>query len=457
MKTVFALLIWMFVCFSYSQTIKLTSFASGFTKPVEIAHPNNDSRLFVAEQGGKIKIVNPNGTTNVTPFLTLTTATISSGGERGLLGLAFHPNYVTNGYFYVNYTNTSGNTIIARYSVSTDANIADASSSTILLTINQPFNNHNGGSIKFGPDGLLYIGMGDGGGANDPGNRSQNINDNLGKMLRIDVDSDSPYGIPPTNPYVGIAGNDEIWAIGLRNPWKFSFNRLNGDLWISDVGQNAIEEINRTKSPLPLTQNYGWRCYEGTAAFITAGCVPVENLTMPFAEYNHNSGACSITGGYEYTGTTFPNFAGKYFFADYCSNKIGILTVENASYVWTSAFAGTNFSTFGEDVNGELYIAGVTNGIVYKIEDATLSINSFSKNNLELYPNPVTSEFTIKANSIQFPSTLQVTDVLGKVVLITALQSNTATIKTTSLQKGMYIVTIKEKTGSIRNTKLIIK
>jgi len=257
-----------------AQTVGLQSFASGFSSPVEIAHPPNDARLFVVQQSGLIRILNPNGTINTTPFLTLTTSTILSGGERGLLGLAFHPNYATNGYFYVNYTRAGdGATVIARYSVSSDPNIADASSGTVLLTVAHPFSNHNGGSIKFGSDGYLYIGMGDGGSGGDPGNRAQNINENLGKMLRLDVDSASPYGIPATNPYVGIEGNDEIWAIGLRNPWKFSFNRLNGDLWIADVGQNAIEEINKVAAPLPNTGlNFGWRCYEGNVAYNTTDC-----------------------------------------------------------------------------------------------------------------------------------------------------------------------------------------
>jgi len=203
MKKLFILASVFLTSFGFTQTVGLQSFATGFTSPVEITHPVNDTRLFVVQQGGIIKIVNSDGTVNATPFLTLTSATISSGGERGLLGLAFHPNFATNGYFYVNYTNTAGNTVIARYTVSsTDPTVANASSATILLTVNQPFSNHNGGTIKFGPDGYLYIGMGDGGGAGDTGNRAQNINENLGKMLRIDVDSASPYGIPPTNPYV---------------------------------------------------------------------------------------------------------------------------------------------------------------------------------------------------------------------------------------------------------------
>jgi glucose/arabinose dehydrogenase len=206
MKTIFTLFFSFLSLVSFSQTVGLSVFATGFSSPSEITHPVNDARLFIVQQGGIIKILNPNGVTNTTPFLTLTNATISTGGERGLLGMAFHPNYATNGFFYLNYTNTAGNTVIARYSVSANPDVADPAG-TIILTVDQPFSNHNGGSIKFGPDGYLYIGMGDGGSAGDPGNRAQNINENLGKMLRIDVDSASPYGIPPTNPYFGIDGN----------------------------------------------------------------------------------------------------------------------------------------------------------------------------------------------------------------------------------------------------------
>ena len=235
MKQLITFLTVLVVSFINAQSIGLTPFATGFTSPTDISHPFGDTRLFVVQQTGAIRVLNPNGTINATNFLTLTTATISNGSERGLLGLTFHPNYATNGYFYINYTNTAGNTVIARYSVSTaNPNVADPASATILLTITQPYSNHNGGSLKFGPDGYLYIGMGDGGSGGDPGNRAQNINENLGKILRIDVDSASPYGIPADNPYAGITGNDEIWAIGVRNPWKFDF-----DLHLQSINRHS--------------------------------------------------------------------------------------------------------------------------------------------------------------------------------------------------------------------------
>jgi glucose/arabinose dehydrogenase len=241
MKKILLLLTCLFAHVSYCQTIALNSFATGFTKPVDITHAG-DSRLFVVEQTGRIKILNSNGTTNTTPFLNLSALITTSGGEQGLLGLAFHPNYAINGFFFVNYTRASdGATVIAKYTVSANADIANTTG-TVLLTIAQPFSNHNGGNIKFGPDGYLYIATGDGGSGGDPGNRAQNQNELLGKMLRIDVNSTiAPfYTSPPTNPFVGVAGADEIWATGLRNPWKFSFDTANGNLWIADVGQNAF-------------------------------------------------------------------------------------------------------------------------------------------------------------------------------------------------------------------------
>lgn len=444
--------------FGHSQTIALQSFATSFNSPVEIANAG-DSRLFVVQQGGLIRILNSNGTVNATPFLNLSTI-ISSGGERGLLGLAFHPNYTTNGFFFVNYTNTSGNTVIARYSVSANPNIANTTG-TILMTINQPYTNHNGGSIKFGPDGYLYIGMGDGGSGGDPGNRAQNINENLGKMLRIDVNSTvAPfYTSPSTNPYVGVAGNDEIWARGLRNPWKFSFNRLNGDLWIADVGQNAFEELNRIQSPLPNTGlNFGWKCYEGNATYNTTGCNPANTMTFPFYQYPlYSNGTCSITGGYVYTGSTYPNLQNKYVFSDYCDNKIR--TIDNNGIVSTSVvFPNNDFVTFGEDYLGELYIAGISSGTIYKIIDTSLSNSEFDKMGFSLYPNPAKESFTIKSSDENLATKIDLFDLTGKLLLTKKLENSPEnTIATNSLSKGMYLVTLETKNGTSYTTKLIIE
>jgi glucose/arabinose dehydrogenase len=458
MKTILLFSLTMMSFFGQSQTITLQSFATGFDSPVEITNAG-DSRLFVVQKGGLIRILNSNGSINTTPFLNLSTL-ISSDGERGLLGLAFHPNYAANGYFFVNYTNTSGNTVIARYSVNSgNPDIANITG-TILMTISQPYTNHNGGSIKFGADGYLYIGMGDGGSGGDPGNRAQNINENLGKMLRIDVNSTiSPfYTSPATNPYVGVAGNDEIWAIGLRNPWKFSFNRLNGDLWIADVGQGAIEEINKIVNPLPNTGiNFGWRCYEGNSTYNTSGCAPSSTMTFPFAQYARSGGACSVTGGYFYTGSTYPNFQNKYFFTDYCDDKIRM--VNSAGVITTTtSFSGNNFVTFGEDMNGELYIAGISSGTIYKIIDSSLSSSDFENNGFSLYPNPAKESFTIKSSTSNLATKIDVIDLTGKLLFTKELSSIPEnTIATTALSKGIYLISVETTNGTNYTTKLIVE
>jgi len=459
MKKILLYISFLLSLFGKAQNIALQSFATGFNSPVEITNAG-DSRLFVVQKGGLIRILNSNGTINTTPFLNLSSI-ISSNGERGLLGLAFHPNYSTNGFFFVNYTNTSGNTVIARYSVSSGNPDIANSTGTILMTITQPFSNHNGGTIKFGPDGYLYIGMGDGGSSGDPGNRAQNINDNLGKMLRIDVNSNvAPYYTSPaTNPFVGNTGNDEIWAIGLRNPWKFSFNRLNGDLWIADVGQNAFEEINKTQSPLPNTGlNFGWRCYEGNATYNTSGCVAATSITFPVHQYAlYSDGTCSVTGGYVYTGATYPNFQNKYFFTDYCNDKIKMLN--SAGVITTStSFSGNNFTTFGEDINGELYIAGITSGTVYKIIDTSLNNSDFELNGFSIYPNPAKEYIVLRSNEINLGSKIDIFDVAGKLLISNKLNKNIEnTIATNSLSKGIYLVSVETIFGFNYRTKLIIE
>jgi glucose/arabinose dehydrogenase len=441
-----------------SQTISLQSIATGFASPVEITNAG-DSRLFVVQKGGLIRILNSDGTVNATPFLNLS-AFVSTNSERGLLGLAFHPNYATNGYFFVNYTNLAGNTVIARYTVNaSNPNIANTTE-TVLMTITQPFANHNGGTIKFGPDGYLYIGMGDGGSGGDPGNRAQNINENLGKMLRIDVNATAApfYSNPSSNPYVGVAGNDEIWAIGLRNPWKFSFNRLNGDLWIADVGQDAVEEINKVASPLPNSGiNFGWRCYEGNSTFITSGCAPSSAMSFPFIQYTRFGGACSVTGGYYYTGSAYPNFQNNYFFTDYCDNKIRM--VNNAGVITTTAaFSGNNFVTFGEDINGELYIAGITSGTVYKIIDSSLSNSNFNSERFSLFPNPAKGFFVIKSAEANLATKITLFDITGKLLFSKELTPNTENvIDTNLLAKGTYFVSVETTNGINYDTRVIVE
>jgi glucose/arabinose dehydrogenase len=471
MKT---LVITFFVFISYfglSQTISLQSFGTGFVSPVEITNAG-DSRLFVVQKGGLIRILNANGTVNSTPFLDLSSL-VSTNSERGLLGLAFHPNYATNGYFFVNYTNTAGNTVIARYSVNSgNPDIADTTG-TILMTISQPYSNHNGGSIKFGPDGFLYIGMGDGGSGGDPQGYSQNLsltNTNvaanpsriyLGKMLRIDVNSTAPglnYGFPSTNPFVNEAGKQEIWAIGLRNPWKFSFNRLNGDLWIADVGQDAVEEINKIVNPLPNTAiNFGWRCYEGNSNYNTSGCAASSTMTFPFVQYARFGGACSVTGGYFYSGSAYPNFQNKYFFTDYCDNKIRM--VNSAGVITTTtSFSGNNFVTFGEDMNGELYIAGITSGTIFKIIDSSLGTSEFENNDFSIYPNPAKGYFNIKSNASNLVTKIDVFDLTGKLLFSKKLNANPEnSFDTNLLSKGIYLVSIEATDGTNYSTKLVIE
>lgn len=455
MKTTTSIILFCIFNFTIGQTLNLQSFGTGFSSPVEITHAG-DSRLFVVEQTGRIKILNTNGTVNATSFLNVSTI-ISTGGERGLLGLAFHPNFTTNGYFFVNYTNTAGNTVIARYSVSANPDVANTTG-TILMTIAQPYSNHNGGSIKFGPDGYLYIAMGDGGSAGDPGNRAQNITENLGKMLRIDVNSTiTPFYInPPTNPYIGIAGNDEIWAIGLRNLWKFSFDKSNGDLWIADVGQGVFEEVNKV-SPTLANVNYGWRCLEANSVYENTGnCATITGTTAPLVAVNHNTGACSITGGYVYRGTTYPNLVGKYLFSDYCLGKIGITTSTGAT-TFSNTFSG-NFVSSGEDVAGELYISDISNGTIYKIVDTSLSNESFEKKLFTIYPNPAKDILFIDKSEGNYPSKIEIIDVNGQLVLQQeTVKINQNKIDISKLAKGLYFVTIKNDSNENSQYKLVIE
>jgi glucose/arabinose dehydrogenase len=293
--------------------------ASSLSYPVQVTHPGDDTdRLFIVEQSGKIKIV-ANGNILSQPFLNIQSL-IFFEGERGFLGLAFHPHYETNGFFYVNYTRAGdGATVIARYHVSADPNIADPNSALIIIVIPQPYSNHNGGQVAFGPDGYLYIGMGDGGSGGDPNNYAQNIEILLGKMLRINVDSGLPYTVPSDNPFVGKAGMDEIWALGLRNPWRFSFDSATGDLYIGDVGQAIWEEVDFQAAGTPGGVNFGWRCREGAHPYSSLPPCNDANflatLRDPITEYNHSEGY-SITGGFVYNGTAYPSMQGYYFFAD---------------------------------------------------------------------------------------------------------------------------------------------
>lgn len=442
---------------AFAQTIELEQVATGFSSISEIARDgSNSNKLYVVQQGGQIRILQENGTVNTTPFVTV--SPIRTGGEQGLLGLAFHPEYATNGYFYVYYVNNSGDIEIARYTRSTaNPEVADVTSRTILLTIPHPVNtNHNGGSMHFGADGYLYISTGDGGGSGDPNRNSQNTSQLLGKMLRLDVNvdgmTDTDYLIPATNPFINSGGAPEVWAYGLRNAWKFSLNRLNGDLWIADVGQNAVEEINKVTIATPGL-NFGWRCYEGNSVFNSTGCADSSTMTFPVAQYTHVNGMCSITGGYVYTGTEFTNMQNKYFFADYCGGSIGwINSTTPGDITWTPTF-NTNFTTFGEDNSGNLYVAGGNNGIIYKVTDATADAAQFEKKTVKVHPNPAKNEVFVTFNNEA--ATAIIYDMGGKRLIQQQLTKQANRIDTSSLQAGIYLMEINAGSNRMQQ-KLVI-
>jgi glucose/arabinose dehydrogenase len=288
--------------------------------------------------------------------------------ERGLLGLAFHPDYAENGLFYINYTDHNGHTVIARYQVSADnPNQADPASATMLLYVQQPYPNHNGGHMAFGPDGYLYVSLGDGGSGGDPEGHGQNLGSLLGKILRLDINAEEGYAIPENNPFVGNeAARPEIWAWGLRNVWRFSFDRATGDLYLADVGQDAWEEINFQAAASAGGENYGWNAYEGTHTY--SGASPASNAVMPILEYSHDGG-CSVTGGYVYRGEEIPALQGDYLYSDWCTGTIWVARPDNNGS-WSVAFSsesGRAVSSFGEDEAGELYLVD-HNGSVLRFE-----------------------------------------------------------------------------------------
>jgi len=363
--------------------------ATGFQGPIFATAPPNDfARLFVAEQGqagtARIKIVElATGTVRATPFLTLTG--VDAHDERGLLGLAFHPDYAVNGYFYVYLSNAPTSNVIRRYQVSSDANVADPSSAQTVILMSDPYDNHNGGWIAFGPDGYFYVATGDGGSQNDPLGHSQSIGTLLGKILRIDVDADGfpgdstkNYAIPASNPFAGLNGLDEIWHYGVRNPWRCSFDQATGDLYIGDVGQNNEEEISFQSASSAGGLDYGWRCMEGNSCTGLSGCTcNSAALTLPIHSYLHNLG-CSVIGGYVYRGTDLCGLEGTYFFGDHCSGRLwsfrqvgGAVTnlVERTAELDPPGPASTlqHLSSFGEDARGELYMMSTTLGALYKI------------------------------------------------------------------------------------------
>ena len=343
--------------------------ASGLDTPVGIANAGDGSgRLFIVEKRGVIRIVQ-GGALVETPFLDISDRVGSSASEQGLLGLAFHPEYASNGIFFVNYTDRNGDTVVSRFSVSGDPNRGDPASESLVLALAQPASNHNGGNVVFGPDGYLYIGTGDGGAAGDQFGNGQNGRTLLGAMLRLDVDNGLPYAIPPDNPFVDDPDvRDEIWAIGLRNPWRYTFDRLTGDLYIADVGQNIYEEINIQAADSPGGENYGWPIMEGLHCFPADSPCDQTGLILPIAEYDHSQG-CSVTGGYVYRGAASPALYGVYLFGDYCSGRLWGLapTPEGGWQVAALAQENLRISSFGEDEAGEVYLVDMSGGVLYRI------------------------------------------------------------------------------------------
>lgn len=357
---------------SSATPLTLQLIDSGYTNPLLVTSPPGDStRLFVMERVGRIWLIK-NGIRQVKTFLNVSSIITTAGSEQGLLGLAFHPNYAANGKFYINYTNTAGDTRVVQYvRSSTNPDTANNLAVATLLSVDQPYSNHNGGHLAFGPDGYLYVGLGDGGSGGDPDENGQDPLALLGKMLRLDVER---HPLPPVdNPYVGHADTlDLIWAIGLRNPWRFNFDRGNGDLYIADVGQNMWEEINFQPSASAGKENYGWDDMEGAHCYEPSSGCNQSGKTMPIHEYSHSNG-CSITGGFVYRGCAIPDLQGTYFYADYCNGRIWTLVMSGGvatNHLERTAelgSSGINVSSFGEDAKGELYICSYGNGRIYKI------------------------------------------------------------------------------------------
>ena len=361
-----------------SAHIKLTPSATGLSNPVfAIGARDGSGRVFIVEKTGRIRI-QKSGKLLKTPFLNISSS-VSRGPEQGLLGLAFHPNFKSNRKLYVDFTRLDGATVIREYRVSaTNPNIVDPSSKRLIIRIAQPYANHNGGGIGFGPDGYLYIGMGDGGGSGDPQNRAQNLSSLLGKMLRIDVNGTSGsrnYRIPASNPWVGKAGFDEIWEYGLRNPWRWSFDRGTGALWIGDVGQDNWEEIDRatkTSSGAGRGLNWGWDTLEGFHCYPSSvSSCSTSGKTQPLLEYPHSGSRCAVTGGYVYRGSRIPALVGGYVFGDYCSGEIWVVPANAASPATPTLLLNTGLliSSFGESTTNELLVTDLA-GRMYRIDPA---------------------------------------------------------------------------------------
>ena len=426
MKRKFTLIMLLFAIFliANAQQFKLEKFSAGYSRPVGLENCG-DNRLFIVEEEGKIFICDSAGNRNARPYLDITDRVLFNGAQ-GLLGLAFDPNYASNGFFYVNYINKSGNTQISRFKAKTsNPNLANKNTEKFILEIDQPFTNHNGGCTRFGADGYLYIGMGDGGNFGDPNNNAQNPMSLLGKMLRIDVHNSNTYTIPADNPFVdSLNYRHEIWALGLRNPWRWSFDALTADMYIGDVGQALWEEVD-FQSVNDGGNNYGWRCYEAKHVYDTVGCKADKKYYFPVYEYPHSdtTGDCSVTGGFVYRGSKYPSLYGKYVFTDYCSGLFRLLYSKNAKWKEETVYDGDNgsYSSFGEDVNHELYVCDLKNGNIYHVTygpaQAKISENKNELNKLNFSPNPSNGKVNTTYTSIKAERiTVRITNVFGQQV-----------------------------------------
>jgi glucose/arabinose dehydrogenase len=401
----------------------LSLFADGFNLPIGIVSAG-DSYLYVVERRGKIKVVDSVGQVLPSAFLDLGNRVRSNAGEQGLLGLAFSPRYAQDGEFYLNYILNDGSTRISRFRRnSLNPLIADPNSEQALLTIAQPFSNHNGGDMHFGPDGYLYIALGDGGNAGDPGDRAQTVGTYLGKILRIDVDSQAGYSIPPDNPHINDPNVlDEIWSSGWRNPWRFSFDRETGDMWVGDVGQNRVEEISIEPDSSQGGLNFGWRCLEGNTPFNATGCGNISLFQQALHTYSHNGGNRSVTGGYVYRGKDYPTLEGHYFFGDYETGEFWSLIFDNgfipSLHTYGELLGNQQLSSFGQDHRGEIYVAAYNAGKIYQLIDLSSSIqDGFPALPLRLTPNPSEGKirFVLPERAIQAYE-LRILDLRGKTV-----------------------------------------
>ena len=400
----------------------------GLVRPVRLVAPRGDIRLFVVERGGTILVYSQAGAFRDT-FLDIRHLT-TEGGERGLLGLAFPPDHATTGRCYVSYTDLDGDSRVARYTVSADPDRLDPQSAAIVFGQSQPFANHNGGHVEFGPDGMLYLGLGDGGGSGDPGDRAQDDQTLLGKMLRLDVSGDGAAAIPPDNPFAGTAGRDEIWALGLRNPWCFAFDRGTGDLYIADVGQNVLEEVDVQPAASGGGENYGWRLMEGSECYEPPTGCEEPGLVLPVHEYAHGGDPfrCSITGGYVYRGANVPALRGRYLFADFCSGQVWSLTWDGAGGTtdvteWTPGIAPDggfgSIAGFGQDGAGELYVLGYETGEVHRLISTVTPVPGPQGLRLrQNVPNPFnpTTRIVYAADPDGGPVVLRVYDAAGRLV-----------------------------------------